>query len=61
MLKEISDVTKVYTVQCLSAQEVSCYSVRGPKYAELQQHSIKNSSADTEAINNGISYISISF
>ena len=60
MLKEISDATEAHTVQCLSAQEASCYSVRGPRYAEPQQHSIKNSSADTEAINSDASHISIS-
>ena len=60
MLKEIDDITEVYTMQCLSAQEVSHYSVRKSRYAESQQHSIKNSSADTETINSSISYISIS-
>ena len=59
MSEEIDDITKVHIVQHLSAQEVSCYSVRGPRYAEPQQHSIKNSSADTEAINSNVSYISI--
>ena len=60
MLKEIDSITEVYTVQCLSAQEVSHHSVREPRYAEPQQHLIKNSSADTEAINSDISHISIS-
>ena len=60
MLKGISDVTEAHTVQCLSAQEASCYSVRGPRYAEPQQHPIKNSSADTEAMNSDASHISIS-
>ena len=60
MLKEISDTTEVHTVQHLSAQEVSCYSVRESRYAEPQQHSIKNSSADTEAIDSDVSHISIS-
>ena len=60
MLKEISGATEAHTVQCLSAQEASCYSVRGPRYAEPQQHPIKNSSADTEAIDDGASHISIS-
>ena len=60
MLKEIDDATEVHTVQHLSAQEASCYPVRGLRYAEPQQHSIKNSSADTEAINSGASHIFIS-
>ena len=60
MLKGISGITEAHTVQCLSAQEASCYPVRGPRYAEPQQHSIKNSSADTEAINSDASHISIS-
>ena len=60
MLKGISDATEAHTVQCLSAQEASCYSVRGPRYAEPQQHPIKNSSADTEAMNSDASHISIS-
>ena len=60
ILKGIDGTTEAHTVQHLSAQEVSCYSVRGPRYAEPQQHSIKNSSADTEAINNDASHISIS-
>ena len=60
MLKGIDGITEVHTVQCLSAQEASCYSVRGSRYAEPQQHSIKNSSADTEAIDSGTSHISIS-
>ena len=51
MLKEISDVTEAHTVQCLSAQEASWDSVRRSKYAESQQHSIKNSAADTAAMN----------
>ena len=60
MSEGIGDTTEAHTVQRLSAQEASCYPVRGPRYAEPQQHSIKNSSADTEAINSGASYISIS-
>ena len=60
MSEEISSTTEVHTVQHLSAQEVSCYSVREPRYAEPQQHSIKDSSADTEAINSDASHISIS-
>ena len=60
MSEGISDATEAHTVQCLSAQEVSCYPVRGPRYAEPQQHSIKDSSADTEAINDGASHIPIS-
>ena len=60
MLKGISSATEAHTVQCLSAQEASCYPVRGSRYAEPQQHSIKNSSADTEAMNSDTSYISIS-
>ena len=60
MLKGIGGATEVHTVQRLSAQEASCYSVRGPRYAEPQQHSLKNSSADTEAINNDASHVSIS-
>ena len=44
MLKEISDATEVHTVQHLSAQEASCYSVRGPRYAEPQHYSAKNNS-----------------
>ena len=51
MLKEISDVTEAHTVQCLSAQEASWDSVRRPRYAESQQHLIKNSAADTAAMN----------
>ena len=51
MLEEISDITEVYTVQCLSAQKASQESVKESKYAESQQHSIKNSAADTAAIN----------
>ena len=60
MLKGISDITEVHTVQHLSAQEASCYSVREPRYAEPQQHLIKNSSADTEAMNSDASHVSIS-
>ena len=51
MSEEISDVTEAYTVQCLSAWEASWDSVREPRYVESQQHSIKNSAADTAAIN----------
>ena len=51
MLKEISDVTEAHTVQCLSAQEASWDSVRRSRYAESQQHLIKNSTADTAAMN----------
>ena len=51
MLKEISDVTEAHTVQCLSAQEASWDSVREFRYAESEQHSIKNSAADTAAMN----------
>ena len=51
MLKEINDVTEAYTMQCLSAQEASQDSVRRSRYAESQQHSIKNSAADTAAMN----------
>ena len=60
MLKGISSATEVCTVQHLSAQEASHYPVEGPRYAEPQQHPIKNSSADTEAMNSDASYISIS-
>ena len=60
MLKGIGGATEAHTVQCLSAQEASCYPVRGPRYAEPQQHLIKNSSADTEAIDSGASHVSIS-
>ena len=60
MSEEISGATEAHTVQHLSAQEASCYPVRGPRYAEPQQHLIKNSSADTEAMNSGASHISIS-
>ena len=60
MLKGIGGTTEAHTVQHLSAQEASCYSVRGPRYTEPQQHSIKNSSADTEAMNSDASHISIS-
>ena len=60
MLKGISDTTEAHTVQRLSAQEVSHYPVEGPRYAEPQQHPIKNSSADTEAINSDVSHVSIS-
>lgn len=49
--KEISNVIKAHTVQCLSAQEASWDSVRESEYAELKQHSIKNSAADTAAMN----------
>ena len=51
MSEEISDITEAHTVQCLSAQKASWDSVREFKYAESQQHSIKNSAADTTAIN----------
>ena len=51
MSEEISDVTEAYTVQCLFAQEVSWDSVRRFRYAESQQHLIKNSTADTAAMN----------
>ena len=51
MSEEISDIIKTHTVQCLSAWEVSWDSVRRFRYAESQQHSIKNSAADTTAIN----------
>ena len=51
MLKEISDVTEVHIMQCLATQEASCDSVRRSRYAESQQHSIKNSAADTAAMN----------
>ena len=61
MLKEISGVTEAHIMQHLSAQEASHYSVRESRYAEPQQHSIKNSSADIEAINNGISHILLVF
>ena len=60
MLKGISGATEAHTVQHLSAQEASCYPVEGPRYAEPQQHPLKNSSADTEAMNSGTSHISIS-
>ena len=60
MLKGISGATEAHTVQRLSAQEASCYPVEGPRYAEPQQHPLKNSSADTEAINSGASHVSIS-
>ena len=60
MLEGISSTTEAHTVQHLSAQEASCYPVRGPRYIEPQQHLIKNSSADTEAMNSGTSHISIS-
>ena len=51
MLKEISDITEAHIMQCLSAWEVSWDSVRQSRYAESQQHSIKNSTADTAAMN----------
>ena len=51
ILKEISDITEAHTVQCLSAQEASQDSVRESRYAESQQHSIKDSAADTAAMN----------
>ena len=51
MSEEISDVTEAHTVQCLSAWEASWDSVRRSRYAESQQHSIKNSAADTAAMN----------
>ena len=51
MLKEISDITEVHIMWCLSAQEVSWDSVRRSRYAESQQHSIKNSAANTAAMN----------
>ena len=51
MSEEIDNVTETHTVQCLSAQEASWDSVRESKYAESQQHSIKNSAADTAAMN----------
>ena len=51
MSEEISDITEAHTVQCLSAWETSWDSVRRPRYAEPQQHSIKNSAADTAAMN----------
>ena len=51
MLKRISDVTEAHTVQHLSAQEASWDSVREFRYAESEQHSIKNSAADTAAMN----------
>ena len=51
ILKEISDITEVHTMQCLFTQEVSWDSVRRSRYAESQQHSIKNSAADTAAMN----------
>ena len=51
MLKEINDVTKVHIMQCLTTCEVNYDSVRRSKYAEFQQHSIKNSAADTAAMN----------
>ena len=51
MSEEISDVIKAHTVQCLSAQKASWDSVRESKYVESQQHSIKNSAADTAAMN----------
>ena len=51
MSEEINDIIKAHTVQHLSAWEVSWDSVRESKYAESQQHSIKNSAADTAAMN----------
>ena len=51
MSEEISDITEAHTVQCLSAQKVSQNSVKESKYTESEQHSIKNSAADTAAIN----------
>ena len=60
MLKGISGATEAHIMQCLSAQEASCYPVRGPRYAEPQQHPLKNSSADTEAMNSDASHVSIS-
>ena len=51
MSEEISDITEAHTVQYLFAQEASQDSVREFKYAEFKQHSIKNSAADTAAIN----------
>ena len=51
MSEEISDITEAHTVQHLSAQKVSWDSVRRLRYAEPQQHSIKDSAANTAAIN----------
>ena len=51
MSEKIDNITEAHTVQYLSAQEASQDSVRRSKYAEFQQHSIKNSAADTAAIN----------
>ena len=51
MSEEISDVIEAHTVQCLSAWGVSWDSVRRSEYAEFKQHSIKNSAADTAAMN----------
>ena len=62
MLKEIIDVTEVYIMWYLFTQEVSWDSVRRFRYAESQQHSIKNSVADTAAmnINDTVNYAFIS-
>ena len=60
MSEGIGGATEAHTVQHLSAQEASHYPVEEPRYAEPQQHPLKNSSADTEAINSGASHISIS-
>ena len=51
MSEKIDDITEAHTVQCLSAWEASWDSVRESKYAELQQHSIKNSTANTAVMN----------
>ena len=60
MSEKISDITETHTMQCLSALEASCDSVKEFKYAEPQQHSIKNSSADTAAMIVSDSHVLIS-
>ena len=51
MSEEINDIIEAHIVQHLFAQEASWDSVRRSEYAESEQHSIKNSAADTAAIN----------
>ena len=41
---EIDGATKALSVQCLSAQEVSCDYIEESRYAEPQHHSAKNNS-----------------
>ena len=49
--EEIDNVTEAHTVQCLSAQEASQDWVKEFEYVESEQHSIKNSAANTAAMN----------